>query len=488
MSSLPTLPPLASSLASPIDRLIEDLDGIEISTDLVQLDIKSQDYHWYSPILKEMLAHCRGEVIVRPTTEEQVISVAAACARHRIKVTVRGGGTGNYGQCVPLEGGVILDITGLNRVLDIQPGSVRVQAGCMIMALERAVRASAVVPGGQELLMYPSTRDTATIGGFIGGGYGGAGSVRNGILKDPGNVTRVRIVTLEETPRIIELDDADIQKVHHAFGTNGVMTELTLALKPAVDWVHHIALFPSYRRALEFGVAATLACARANPIRGAEAQDLPAGPALDVFEITAVDQRFAPFYADAFGERFPLGHDAVFSMVNPRDLEGWRTLMREHGGTETMALTETEVDAQGLVPAFECAWNHTTLMALRQDKSWTNLQTVYSWPLDLDLVERQMQRYGDEVVMHHEFGRDSHGFVVFALPLVAYFDRERLYEIIREHEADGCLVFDNHVVTIEGGGMKTIDQAQIELKKVADPHGLMNPGKTEGWKPEYARP
>jgi len=36
--------------------------------------------------------------------------------------------------------------------------------------------------------------------------------------------------------------------------------------------------------------------------------------------------------------------------------------------------------------------------------------------------------------------------------------------------------------------MKTIDQAQIELKKVADPHGLMNPGKTEGWKAEYAQP
>ena len=484
MNAFPTLSPAASA----IEQLIEDLDGIEISTDPVQLDNKSHDYHWYSPILKTMLATCRGEVIVRPTTEEQVIRVAAACARHRVKVTVRGGGTGNYGQCVPLEGGVILDITGLNRVLDILPGSVRVQAGCMIIALERAVRTSAVMPGGQELLMYPSTRDTATIGGFIGGGYGGAGSVRNGILKDPGNVTRVRIVTLEETPRIIELDDADIQKVHHAFGTNGVMTELTLALKPAVDWVHHIALFPSYRRALEFGVAATMACARANPIRGADAQDIPAGPVLDVFEITAVDQRFAPFYAKAFGERFPPGNDAVFSMVNPHDLDGWRALMQEHGGTETMALTEAEVDMQGLVPAFECAWNHTTLMALRHDKSWTNLQTVYTWPLDLDLVDRQMQRYGDEVVMHHEFGRDSHGFVVFALPLVAYFDRERLYEIIREHEADGCLVFDNHVVTIEGGGMKTIDQAQIELKKVADPHGLMNPGKTEGWKAEYAQP
>ncbi|MBX3608480.1 MAG: FAD-binding oxidoreductase [Hydrogenophaga sp.] len=464
------------------------LDGIAMSTDPTQLELKSQDYHWYSPILKAQLQDCRGELIVRPVTEDEVIRVVTACARERVKLVVRGGGTGNYGQCVPLEGGVILDITGLDQVLEIGDGWVRVQAGCNIMALERAVRASTVVPGGQELLMYPSTRDTATIGGFIGGGYGGAGSVRNGILKDPGNVSRVRIVTIEETPRVIELDDADIQKVHHAFGTNGVMTELTLALKPAVDWVHHIALFPTYRRALEFGVAATEACARANPIRGSDAPPVPPGPAIDAFEITAVDQRFAPFYADAFGDRFPAGQDAVFAMVNPRDLPAWRALVHRFGGTETMAMTEDELTREGLVPAFECAWNHTTLMALRHDKSWTNLQTVYGWPLDIDLVERQMQRYGDELVMHHEFGRDQHGFVVFALPLVAYFDRERLYEIIREHEADGCLVFDNHVVTIEGGGMKTIDTAQIDFKKLADPHGLMNPGKAEGWLPEYARP
>ena len=36
--------------------------------------------------------------------------------------------------------------------------------------------------------------------------------------------------------------------------------------------------------------------------------------------------------------------------------------------------------------------------------------------------------------------------------------------------------------------MKTIDDGQIAFKRVADPHGLMNPGKTRGWRPEYALP
>lgn len=450
--------------------------GIECSDAPALLQAKSRDYYWYSPILKEQLDGKQGELLVRPRTEDEVIRVAAACARQRLPITVRGGGTGNYGQCVPLEGGVILDITGLDRVLQVEPGSVLCEAGILIADLERAVREHPAVPGGQELLMFPSTRDIATIGGFIAGGYAGAGTVRNGILKDAGNVTLIRVVTLEETPRVMELHDADIQKVHHAYGTNGIITRLRLSLKPAVDWVHHIALFGSYGDALRFGCEATEAI----------------GSSLDAFLITAVERRFSPYYEGEFGDRFPADRDAVFAMVNPASLEAWRALVARHGGTETMALTEGELKAQRLYPAFECAYNHTTLMALKQDKSWTNLQTVAPWTpgvgIDVALVERQMERWGDEVLQHHEFGRQFGGCVAFGLPLVSFFDRERLYEIIGEYEADGCLVFDNHVVTIEDGGMKEIDTAQIDFKRIADPHGLMNPGKTRGWRPEDARP
>ena len=157
-----------------------------------------------------------------------------------------------------------------------------------------------------------------------------------------------------------------------------------------------------------------------------------------------------------------------------------------------MAMSESELIAAGLPPAFECAYNHTTLVALRRDRSWTNLQTVAPWQngvgIDIALVERQMARWGEEVLQHHEFGYQDGQCVASGLPLVRFFDRDRLYAIMADFESDGCQVFDNHVITIEDGGMKTIDAAQIEFKKVADPHGLMNPEKTRGWLPEYARP
>ena len=455
-------------------QFLADIAGVEAILDAGLLAAKSRDYYWYSPVLKEQLDGKVADALVKPKTEADVMRVAAAAARHRVNITVRGGGTGNYGQCVPLQGGVILDITALNQVITIEPGRVTCQAGILIADLEIAVRASNVVPGGQEILMYPSTRDMATIGGFIAGGYAGAGSVRNGILKDAGNVTMIRVITLEETPRVIELKDADIQKVHHAYGTNGIITALTLTLKPAVDWVHHIALFDSYSAALRFGCEATEAI----------------GQSIDAFLITAVERRIAPYYASEFGERFPASKDAVFSMVNPASISAWRALMDKHGGVESMALTEAQLKTHQLFPAFECAYNHTTLMALKVDRSWTNLQTVAPWTpgvgIDIALVEKQMERWGDEVLMHHEFGRQYGGCVAFGLPLVAYLDKDRLYEIMAEFEADGCQVFDNHVYTIEDGGMKEIDHAQIDFKKIADPHGLMNPGKTRGWLAGYA--
>ncbi len=439
-----------------LQALLAELSDLQPTTDPAALAAESRDYFWYSPILDEQLGDKRGELIVRPRTEAEVMRVAAAVAKHSVPLTIRGGGTGNYGQCVPLEGGVILDITGLNRVIEIEPGKVRCEAGILISALERAVKAT-----GQALLMYPSTRDIATIGGFISGGYAGVGSIRHGILKDTGNVSLIRVVTVEAQPRVIELRDADIQKVHHAFGTNGIITELEVALAPAVAWLHHIMLFDSYAQCTAFGVA----CSK---------------PEMDLFLLTSVDERFAQFY-EVFGDRFPRGKHAMFAMVNPAVKADYEALGVAHGGAVSLCADDAELHALGLPPAYECAYNHTTLMALKVDRTYTYLQIAYPMPFDPQLVEKQMARYGDELFMHHEFSQQFGGYVVFALPLVQYFDRVRLYEIIAEFEADGCMVFDPHVYTIEDGGMKQIDHAQIDFKRLADPRGLMNPGKTRGW-------
>ena len=115
------------------------------------------------------------------------------------------------------------------------------------------------------------------------------------------------------------------------------------------------------------------------------------------------------------------------------------------------------------------------------------LQVSYPQPFDPAIIDRQMARWGDEVLQHQEFARMHGDWATFAILLVRWTTAERQAELIREIEADGCTVFNPHVVTIEDGGMKTIDDAQIAFKRRADPMGLMNPGKTRGWHPSMAR-
>ena len=438
------------------------LGDVPCSDEGADLEAKSRDYYWYSPILKAQLDDKRAGLVVRPRGEADVLRVAALCARHRVPLTPRGAGTGNYGQAVPLAGGVVLDMSAMNRIISIEPTRARVEAGVVILDLDRAARA-----GGQQVLMYPSTGSIATIGGFIAGGHSGIGSIRNGILRDPGNVSLIRVVTLEDPPRVIELRDADIQKVHHAYGTNGVITELVVALQAAVEWRHCIARFASYRDTCRFGIAA-----------GGQA----VAGALDLYLLSAVEGRIiGPYYKefDAI-----LQHaDAMFALVAPAGVDTFFTLAATFGGERVVAETAAGMAARGLPPVIECAYNHTTLMALKRDRSVTYLQVAFPAPLDADLVQHFIDHFGEELQMHHEFSKMDGRLVAFALPLVQYFDEARIREIIGDFEARGCHVFDPHTYVLEDGGMKVVDAAQIDFKKLADPQGLMNPGKTRGWKP-----
>jgi FAD/FMN-containing dehydrogenase len=83
------------------------------------------------------------------------------------------------------------------------------------------------------------------------------------------------------------------------------------------------------------------------------------------------------------------------------------------------------------------------------------------------------------------------GRTAFAgLTLVKFTTEERLDEIVRQHEAMGCFVFNPHRYTLEEGGRQSADATQLAFKREADPKGLLNPGKMITWDDptwDYAR-
>ena len=144
--------------------IAQQLQPLETITEPTSLTKLSLDYYHFSPVLIPLLENKRADLVVRPTTEAEVLQVAKVCVQHKIPLTVRGAGTGNYGQCIPLEGGIVLDTTKMNRISWLKPGLASLEPGVKMAAFDKKAREI-----GYELRMAPSTYRTATIGGFYWG-------------------------------------------------------------------------------------------------------------------------------------------------------------------------------------------------------------------------------------------------------------------------------------------------------------------------------
>lgn len=419
---------------------------------------KSRDHYWYSPILKAQLDHVTAELVVAPRTQEDVKTVLRAAFRHKVPVTPRGAGTGNYGQAMPLSGGVILDLINLNRVIDIKPDRVRAEAGIIIEKLDHATKAA--VNG--ELRFHPSTYRMATLGGFVAGGSGGVGSIRWGGLRNFGNILGLKVITCEAEPQVHEFTGTDILKVAHAYGTNGIIVEAEMPLTAAYDWVDFMAGFDSIIEACAFAEAV----AHQDGMLLKEIAPVAAPVPYDFFT------RHRPFIRHR-------DQSVVCMMVAPFAAEALQILLGLWRGEALYRSDRVdEATRRKLPPQYELAWNHTTLRALKIDPTITYLQTQYP---DLAHVKQIIDIFGDEMPMHIEMNKFDGNIVFSGLPLVRYTSEARLEEIIRIHEENGCLVFNPHRYTLEEGGMKRTDRSQLEFKREADPAGLLNPGKMIGW-------
>lgn len=446
------------SLSDALTRVVADLADIPMVADPKIVRRRSRDFFWYSPVLNEQLNGKSADLIVSPRDEADVIRVAAACARHRVPVTVRAGGTGNYGQAVPLEGGVLLDITALASTEWIKPGMMRVGVGAKMNAIDAELH-----PLGWELRMHPSTKRTATIGGFVAGGSGGIGSVNYGGLREPGNILAARVVTLEEQPRVIELRGDAAQKINRAYGTTGIITALEMPLAPAWKWIDVVVVFDDFLEAAAFGYEAALADGVVKKL---------------LSPITAP----LPSYFGALKPYCPDGKSILIAMIAEPSLESFKSLL---GGRGTVTLEKPTDDGPGEVPLYEYTWNHTTLQVLKSDRSVTYLQCLYPHDRLMEKVAELRAMFPDEVLQHLEFIRFNGRVTCSGLPVVRYTGEDRLNEIIRLHEKHEVYIANPHVFTVEDGSRyKRVDADQLGFKHEVDPHGLLNPGKMRSFMTE----
>lgn len=443
--------PQTTKLSPAIEALLRDIDGVPVLLDGPSVRRKSRDYFWYSPILNEQLVAKFADVIVFPRDEADVVRVASACARHGVPLTPRGGGTGNYGQCVPLEGGVVLDLIKMNQILSFEPGRISVEPGAKLVDIDTHMR-----PKGWELRIHPSTKRTATMAGFVAGGSGGIGSVTYGGLREPGNILGVRVVTLEETPRILELEADAAQKVNRAYGTTGIITRVDMPLGPAWEWIDVAIAFDHFMDAVRFGHELALADGVIKKLVSASAAPL--------------GSHFTPL-----GKLVPEGASLLCCMIARPSLVSFKDMLGTRG---TIILEEDFDETPGHTPVYEYSWNHTTLQVLKSDRGVSYLQTLFPHDRLQDAVEKMTNMFADEQMQHIEFIRFGGRLTCSGLPVIRYTSAERMNEIIRLHEENGVFVANPHVYTLEDGSRhKRADADQLGFKHDVDPRGLLNPGK-----------
>lgn len=435
------------------------LSHLELDENPVSIRAKSRDFFWYSPVLKTRMDHLEGDFVVAPRNEAEVIEVLKTCYAHDVPVTTRGAGTGNYGQAMPMAGGCILHMKNMASVKEVHPGRVVVEPGCLLKDVDAACKAHS----GQELRMFSSTWATATIGGFVAGGSGGIGSCTWGSLRDLGNIIRLRVVTMEETPRVLEFRGEELARVSHAYGTNGIITELEMPLAPAYGWVGLFVAFEDFDAALDY--TETLANQDGILIKIASVYEAPTAH--------SYFQRVAPHVSE--------GTHLVGLMVAPQSMDGFMTFTARRPEARVIYQSGVSDWPRDPGPVFEYGWNHTTLRALKVDPSITYLQVRYGYPTHAEKVRAMRKALSPEVLQHLEVIREQ-GKVMFAgLSLVKFTTEERLDEIVRLHEEAGCMIFNPHRFTLEEGGRQTVDDRQLNFKREADPKGLLNPGKMIAW-------
>ena len=450
------LPPLASEAqlqALEADLLAAGLAPLRQPQELAR---GSADAFVYSPVLTPLLTGCRAQMLVRGHSVDEVLRVAAAASRQGVSLTLRGAATGNYGQCVPLAGGLVLDLTGLNRLrsLDGDTGVVTAEAGILLEDLDQQLHAQ-----GRALRLVPSTYRSASLGGFIAGGSGGIGSLRWGFLRDPGHLLGLELVTLEPQPRLLNLDATASRAINHAYGCNGIITALSLATTEALAWRQLVVGFASWDRAL----TAT--------------QQLPAS-ALLLNSLCLLEAAVAAQVPWPSGCQPAAGQEhRLLLLAAPGAVAPVTAWLEELGG---QLLWQAPQGASRGVPLRELCWNHTTLHLRARDPGWTYLQLLLPQP-EAPCLEALKATWGDALLWHLEAVRSGGNQRLVALPLVRWQGAGALERLIHQSRQLGAVLFNPHAITVEEGGLGGVDAEQVAAKAAYDPAGLLNPGKLGGW-------
>jgi FAD/FMN-containing dehydrogenase len=431
---------VSSSIAERTAAAVAEIARIgagTVSTDPALILKVSSDWSRMSPVLQEKLPPGRylADAVVRPTEPEHVPALLRVAFEHDVPVTPRGAGTGNYGQATPFDGGFLLDLRGLDAIAVNAGGTVTAGAGARITAIDRAARAA-----GRDIWIYPSTK-SSTIGGFVGGGSAGTGTIERGTTSD-GYVVSATVAPMDGSATVRRLSGDELTPYVHTYGVTGILVDVEIRTDPARDWVAVYGAFRSYGDLV--GVHRSLL-------------DLPQLPRLaSADEPALVPTLPAPVALDP--DRYSLRVIAEASTAG--EVAARMAAAGEHVATLT-DYTETD-RLSGM------SYNHPVWFLQRGNpgSSWFHVESggVPLW----DAPDAVRAVYDGPVHLHLELFGHGPGAMIVA----GYRGEDAVLAGIPRLEALGVGIHSPHQWYVD----RNVELA-VETARVTDPKGLLNPGK-----------
>ncbi|RZS82688.1 FAD binding domain-containing protein [Motilibacter rhizosphaerae] len=437
---LTSAPPTA--IAALEAELVELLGPRGVTSELRARERASVDGSLMSPIIVEQLPLGLADLVAFPATAEQIGDVVAAAVRHGVPVTPRGKGTGNYGQGIPLAGGLVLDTSRARAVVEVGDGWITAEAGAPMVALERAAAEQ-----GQQLWMYPSTAQSC-LGGFLSGGSGGTGTIAHG-SNDMGFVVALDVVHGDGSPELHHVEGAEAQRYVHNYGTAGIIARATVRLEPLQDWRGVFASFPDLPSALR----ALRILGRLDPLPRLVSADGP-----EVIAALPPDPAF------------PAGRASLRMIADVATVGAARVVIEGAGGQ----VEDVREGPQVVLAISMLSYNHPVEW-LQKSAPGTYFHVEVAGEALVDRPADVAAVY-EGGLLHVEAGHS----VPIGMLAGVYQSPEQVRAGIAALNALGVGVHDPHQWNVDFELQRTVETARR-----TDPGGLLNPGKLN---PEYAGP
>ncbi|GAA1494562.1 FAD-binding oxidoreductase [Curtobacterium herbarum] len=432
-TAVPTAPVPPAALEALRAELVDLLGERGVSADQRTRERASVDEATMSPILSEQLPLGLADLVASPASADEIAATLHAAVRHGVPVTTRGKGTGNYGQGIPLHGGLVLDTSRARAVVEVGDGWITAESGTSMVALEQAAATA-----GQQLWMYPSTAQS-TIGGFLSGGSGGTGSIAHG-SNWQGFVTALDIA-LPGEPGLHHVEGDAAQPFVHTYGTAGVIARATVRLEPLQDWRAVYASFPSFEQAL----------AAVRTLRGLD--PVPRLVSADRAEVAATLPTDAAIVA---------GRASLRGIIDADTLDEARDLIGLAGGT----VEDVREGLQQTTKVSMLSYNHPIWWLKRNTPDTEYFHVEVGGEALIDRIAEVEAAYPGGM-LHIEAAHVG-PIGMLTAPYTGAEDVYAGYPVLRDL---GVRVHSPHQYYVDHGV-----EELLALKQQTDPDGLLNPG------------